>query len=78
MLGVGCSSVHSAGPIQISPAKQNFLCARRDGQHLAALVKAARRADPVRNGRLAALRAFAQLRQFQHAVVSAALTLPAR
>jgi hypothetical protein len=52
--------------------------ARRDGQDLAALVKAARRADPVRNGWLAALRAFAQLRQFQHAVVSAAHFLPAR
>jgi hypothetical protein len=32
----------------------------------------------VRNGGLAALRAFAQLRQFQHAVVSTAQFLPAR
>jgi len=52
--------------------------ARRDAQDLAALVKAARRADPVGNGGLAALRAFAQLRQFQHAVISAAHALPAR
>ena len=52
--------------------------ARRDGQDLTALVKTARRADPVGNGRLAALRAFAQLRQFQHAIVSAAHALPAR
>jgi hypothetical protein len=55
----------------------NFLRAGRDGQHLAAFVKTARRADPVRNIRLGALRAFAQLRQFHHAVVSAALTHPA-
>jgi hypothetical protein len=52
--------------------------AGRDGQDLATLVKAACRADPVRNGGLAALRAFAQLRQFQHAVVGAAHALPAR
>jgi hypothetical protein len=52
--------------------------ARRHAQNLTAFVKAARRTDPVGNRRLAALRAFAQLRQFQHAVVGAAHALPAR
>ena len=44
---------------------------------LAALVKSARRTNAVRNVWLGALRTFADLRQFQHAVVSAAHTLPA-
>jgi len=49
-----------------------------DRQHLAPLVITARRADPVRHMRLGALRTFADLRQFQHAVVSAAHFHPAR
>jgi hypothetical protein len=57
---------------------KNSSRARRDGQDLAALVKAARRTNAVRHIRRVALRTFVQLRQFEHAVVSAALTLPAR
>jgi len=54
------------------------LRARRDGQNLAAFVEAARRTNAMRQIRCVALRAFVQLREFEHAVVSAALMLPAR
>jgi hypothetical protein len=50
---------------------------RCDGQHLAALVKSARGTDAVWNVWLGTLRTFADLRQCQHAVISAALTHPA-
>jgi hypothetical protein len=50
---------------------------RRDTQNLAAFVITARRTNPVWYIRRGTLRANAQLRQFQHAVVSAALTHPA-
>jgi hypothetical protein len=53
-------------------------CACGDGQNLTALVKATGRTHAVRHRRRVALRAFAQLREFEHAVVSAAHTLPAR
>src|SRR5471030_3251009 len=51
---------------------RKFLRARRDGQDLAAFVKAARRTDAVRNVGFGALRTFANLRQGHHAVVSTA------
>jgi hypothetical protein len=57
---------------------KNFSSDRRDSQNLAALVETAGRTHAVRNRWRVALRAFAQLRKFEHAVVSAALTLPAR
>jgi hypothetical protein len=56
---------------------KNFSSARRDSQNLTAFVKAAGRTHAVRHRRRVALRAFAQLREFEHAVVSAAHTLPA-
>src|ERR1017187_2312510 len=68
-----------AGSTQNSKLKiKNSSRARRDGQHLPAFVESARRADAVGNRRGVALRAFAQLRQFENTVVSAAHMLPAR
>jgi hypothetical protein len=63
---------------KIQNRKANPSGARRDCQHLAALVKAARRTDPVRDIRRIALRALVHLWKLEHAVVSAALALPAR
>jgi len=56
----------------------NLSRAGSDGQHLASLVKAARGTDAMGHIRRIALGTLIQLRQFQHAVVSAALVLPAR
>jgi hypothetical protein len=56
---------------------QNWLCARRDAEDLAAFVESAGRAHAVRDVRSIALGAFAQLRELEHAVVSAAHALPA-
>jgi hypothetical protein len=64
--------------LKIKKSELKISRACRDGQDLAALVKSARRTNAVRHIRRVALRAFVQLRQFQHTVVSAALTLPAR
>jgi hypothetical protein len=64
--------------LKIKKSELKISRACRDGQDLAALVKSARRTNAVRHIGRVALRAFVQLRQFQHAVVSAALTLPAR
>jgi hypothetical protein len=63
---------------QNSKLKLKILRARLDGQHLAALVKSAGRADAVRHIRRVALGAFAQLRELEHTVVSPAHMLPAR
>jgi hypothetical protein len=49
----------------------------RDRENLASLVKAARGADPVRHVGSRALRAGAELRKFQHAVVRPAHALAA-
>jgi hypothetical protein len=57
---------------------KNSSRARRDSQYLAALVKAAGRTHAVRHRRRVALRTFAQLWQFENAVVSPAHALPAR
>jgi hypothetical protein len=68
-----------AGPAQNSKFKtKNLSRARRDGQHLAAFVKATGRTHAVRHRRRVALLAFAQLRKLEHTVVSPAHTLPAR
>jgi len=64
--------------LKIKKSELKISSARRDGQDLAALVESARRTHAVRHIRRIALRAFVQLRQFQHAVVSAAHALPAR
>jgi hypothetical protein len=53
------------------------LRARRDAQNLAAFVVTARRTDAMWHIRRSALRASLQLRQFQHAVIGTAHTLPA-
>src|SRR5438105_9789242 len=50
---------------------------RRDCQHLASLVKTARRTNPVRHGRSGTLGTDTQLRELQYAVVSPAHTLTA-
>ena len=64
--------------LKIQNSKLKLSRAGGDADNLAAFVKAARRANPVRHIRRIALRTFAQLRQFQHAVVGAAHPLPAR
>jgi hypothetical protein len=53
------------------------LSSGRDSQDLAALVKAARRADPVWDIRRGTLRTHTQLWQFQDAIISPAHALPA-
>jgi hypothetical protein len=60
------------------PRRQAERSACVDRQNLTALIITARRANPVGHMWLGALRTFADLRQFQHAVVSATHFLPAR
>ncbi len=60
------------------PRRKTELLACVDRQNLASLVITTGRADPVRHMRLGALRTFADLRQFQHAVISTTHFLPAR
>jgi len=64
-------------PRRASQTAVTALRAGRNGEHLASLVKAARGTDAMRHKRRIALRTFAQLRELEHAVISAALTLPA-
>ena len=54
-----------------------ILRSRRNADDLAAFIKATSRANPVRDVGRGALRAGAELRQFQHAVVGTAHALPA-
>src|SRR5205814_584829 len=49
-----------------------ILCPSGDGDDLASFIKAASGADPVRDVRGGTLRAGAELREFEHAIVSAA------
>jgi hypothetical protein len=61
----------------INSAPRHSSGTRRDGQNLTAFVETAGRTNPVRHIRLRALGTGADLRQFKHAVISAAHTLPA-
>jgi hypothetical protein len=63
--------VDSTSALHISPLRRGF-----NRQHLASLVEAAGRANPMWNIRSGALRARAQLGQTQDAVVGTPLSLP--
>ena len=63
----------SQPPVTLSP----FLSPSGDGNDLASFVKAAGGANPVRDIRSSTLRAGAQLRKFQHAIICPPHSLPA-
>src|ERR1044071_7945714 len=62
----------SQPPVTLSP----FLSPSGDGNDLASFVKAAGGANPVRDIRSSTLRAGAQLRKFQHAIICPPHSLP--